>query len=109
LSEPRFAVVIVTYNSAAHVGHTLDALAGQLADGDEVLVVDNASSDGTLAAVRSAGGRVRVHAAGANLGFAAGCNLGAAQRVHAAWLWHRVGIEEEQKRRARSGAPGSRS
>lgn len=78
LSAPRFAVVIVTYNSAAHVAGTLAALTTQLADGDEVLVVDNGSADGTLVAVRSAGERVRVHAAEANLGFAAGCNLGAA-------------------------------
>ncbi len=41
----RMAVVIVTHNSADHIGATLRALAAQLEQGDELVVVDNASSD----------------------------------------------------------------
>lgn len=41
-------------------------------------MVDNASRDGTAAAVREAAPRARLIEAGENLGFAAGCNLGAA-------------------------------
>jgi hypothetical protein len=44
---------------------------------DELVVVDNASSDGTPDAVRELVPKARVLEAGSNLGFAAGCNLGA--------------------------------
>ena len=56
------------------VAHTLDRLAELPVD--EVIVVDNASGDGTAELVRSRGGAVRLVEAGANLG-AAGRNLGA--------------------------------
>jgi N-acetylglucosaminyl-diphospho-decaprenol L-rhamnosyltransferase len=74
----RLAVVIVTYNSAAHVGETLRAVARQLRDDDELVVVDNASNDDTTEAVRRATPRARVLEQALNLGFAAGCNAGVA-------------------------------
>ncbi len=55
----------------------LPALAAQLDDGDELIVVDNDSSDGTPGAVRELVPDAIVVEAGANLGFAAGCNRGA--------------------------------
>ena len=55
----------------------LPALAAQLDDGDELIVVDNDSSDGTPGAVRELAPDAIVVEAGANLGFAAGCNRGA--------------------------------
>jgi GT2 family glycosyltransferase len=55
----------------------MPALAAQLRDGDELIVVDNASSDGTLAAVREAAPGAVAIEVGANLGFGAGCNRGA--------------------------------
>lgn len=76
--HPAFAVVIVTYDSAACLPDTLSALIPQLSDDDELLVVDNGSSDGTAAVARAASPRVRVLETGANLGFAGGCNAGAA-------------------------------
>jgi N-acetylglucosaminyl-diphospho-decaprenol L-rhamnosyltransferase len=74
----RIAVVIVTYNSAAQVGDTLRALDEQLDDGDELMVVDNASQDGTVDAARAASRRVQVLRQRENLGFAGGCHVGAA-------------------------------
>jgi N-acetylglucosaminyl-diphospho-decaprenol L-rhamnosyltransferase len=59
------------------VARGLPALAAQLRDGDELIVVDNDSSDGTPAAVRDAAPGTVVIEAGANLGFGAGCNRGA--------------------------------
>jgi N-acetylglucosaminyl-diphospho-decaprenol L-rhamnosyltransferase len=73
----NLAVVIVTYQSGAHIGVTLRALCDQLRDNDELLVVDNASRDGTTAAVLEAAPTARVLEQTRNLGFAAGCNLGA--------------------------------
>ena len=71
------AVVLVTYDSAAGLPAVLDALAVQRRPGDEVVVVDNGSRDGTRALARAHRAVDRVLEPGANLGFAAGCNLGA--------------------------------
>jgi N-acetylglucosaminyl-diphospho-decaprenol L-rhamnosyltransferase len=65
------AIVIVTYNSQADIGPCLDAA---VRSGAEVVVVDNASTDGTLVEVRSRG--VRVVANSTNRGFAAAVNQG---------------------------------
>ncbi|MHB8240377.1 MAG: glycosyltransferase family 2 protein [Solirubrobacteraceae bacterium] len=72
------AVVVVTHHSAAHLPALFDALSGQLRERDELIVVDNASSDDTAAVARALGERVKVIETGANLGFAAGCHVGAA-------------------------------
>jgi len=68
------AVVIVAYESAAHLPATLAALEAQLSESDELVVVDNASSDSPESVV---GARGRVLRSEENLGFAGGCNLGA--------------------------------
>jgi GT2 family glycosyltransferase len=64
-------IIIVTYNSAAEIGRCLDAAC---ATGSEVLVVDNASTDGTLAEVSCRG--VNFIANRENRGFAAAVNQG---------------------------------
>ena len=74
---PAVAVVVVCHDSAAEVPQTLRALRSQLEPGDEVVVVDNASTDDTPAAVRAADPDAVVVQTGANLGFAGGCHAGA--------------------------------
>jgi GT2 family glycosyltransferase len=59
------------------VRRALPALVAQLKPEDELIVVDNDSSDGTSDAVRELAPEANVIEAGSNLGFAAGCNLGA--------------------------------
>jgi len=54
----------------------LNSLPGQLRPGDEVIVVDNASADGTEPQLRADFPWVRVLQTGANLGFCAGVNRG---------------------------------
>src|SRR3954468_6966489 len=77
MAPHRLSVVVVTYNCREDIVRTLPAMAEQLADGDELLVVDNASSDGTAdAAAAFAAVVVRNEA---NEGFAAGANAGAAR------------------------------
>ena len=74
---PRLTVVIVTFNSRADIGACLRTLAEHPpAVSHEVVIVDNASADGTTAAVREQWPDVRVIDAGENLGFAAANNLG---------------------------------
>jgi GT2 family glycosyltransferase len=64
-------IVIVTYNSAAEIGACLDAA---MATGAEVIVIDNASSDGTPDLVRQRGAAVIANPV--NRGFAAAVNQG---------------------------------
>jgi N-acetylglucosaminyl-diphospho-decaprenol L-rhamnosyltransferase len=71
------AVVVVTYQSAEHIARLVGALEPQLRDDDELVIVDNDSTDGTAAIARALGGRTRVLQSGANLGFAGGCHAGA--------------------------------
>lgn len=72
------SIMVVTYNSARLIGALLDHLRLQIADVDaEVLVIDNASHDGTADLVAAAHPWVRLVRSRANLGFAAGNNLGA--------------------------------
>jgi N-acetylglucosaminyl-diphospho-decaprenol L-rhamnosyltransferase len=71
------SVVIVTHDSSEAVVATLPALTAQLRDGDELIVVDNDSGDGTLGAVREHAPQATVIETGSNLGFAAACNRGA--------------------------------
>jgi hypothetical protein len=71
----RAAAIVVTHDSADHVGHCLEPL---VSAGAEVVVVDNASSDGTAALVRSRFPGVRLLTNADNRGFAAAVNQGLA-------------------------------
>jgi len=71
------AVVVVAHNSAAHLPGLIDSLLEQLGPADELVVVDNGSSDGTAALAAGAGERVVLIESGVNLGFGAGCHAGA--------------------------------
>jgi len=77
LPMPRLSIVIVTYNSVADIDTCLASLVQHPPSIEhEIVVVDNASTDGTSAAVRSRWHEVRVIDAAANLGFARANNLG---------------------------------
>jgi GT2 family glycosyltransferase len=75
---PSVAFIIVTHQSRRAIARTLPALTDQLRPGDELIVVDNASSDGTVAAVRDLAPEASVIEAGANVGYGEGSNRGAA-------------------------------
>lgn len=77
--RPTLSVVIVAWNSRAELARTLPALLAELDDDDELIVVDNDSGDGTVAAVTELAPEARIVRPGGNLGFAAGCNAGAAE------------------------------
>jgi N-acetylglucosaminyl-diphospho-decaprenol L-rhamnosyltransferase len=78
-TDARVAVVIVTYNSADVLRDCLASLADQSVDLVDVVVVDNASSDKTVAiAAESTAPPVRVIDMGRNAGYAAAINAGIA-------------------------------
>jgi GT2 family glycosyltransferase len=80
------SIFVVTYNSAKLIGQLLTHLHSEFErEGDhlhaEVIVVDNASRDGTADFVRRNFPWVKLVASTLNLGFAAGNNLAAQQAV----------------------------
>lgn len=75
--RPTLSVLIVAWNSREELARTLPALLPELGEEDELIVVDNGSSDGTPDAVAALAPAARIVRSGGNLGFAAGCNEGA--------------------------------
>jgi hypothetical protein len=72
----RVDAVLVSHESRDHVLAALDSLAAHGGVPLDVAVVDNASTDGTVAAVRERHPRARVLANAENRGFAVACNQG---------------------------------
>ncbi|HEY7455907.1 MAG TPA: glycosyltransferase [Solirubrobacterales bacterium] len=77
--RPTLSVLIVAWNSREELARSLPALLPELGEGDELLVVDNASDDGTPEAAAELAPAARVVRNARNLGFAAAANVGAAQ------------------------------
>ena len=71
------AAVVVNYNARDHLLRCIESLRAEGVD--EVVVADNASVDGSEAAVRAADPDVRYVQTGANLGYGTGCNRGASR------------------------------
>ncbi len=76
--RPTLSIVIVAWNSREELARTLPALLPELGADDELIVVDNDSDDGTPEVVANLAPSARLVQSGRNLGFAAGCNAGAA-------------------------------
>jgi N-acetylglucosaminyl-diphospho-decaprenol L-rhamnosyltransferase len=73
---PRLSIIIVNYNGRQHLENCLASLAQHPPSMPyETVVVDNASTDGSVAAVQAHPG-VRVIALAQNVGFSAGNNVG---------------------------------
>ncbi|MBC8162210.1 MAG: glycosyltransferase family 2 protein [Roseiflexaceae bacterium] len=76
-SQPLVSLILVSYNSANLLPDFLAAIGATTYAPYELIVVDNASTDGTLAYLAGQT-QVQVIASGANLGFGRACNIGAA-------------------------------
>lgn len=74
MTGPRVTVVVVAYQSGGYLQPCIDSLAAQSFADFEAVVVDNASTDGSVDALRPPDARFRVDRAGENLGFAAANN-----------------------------------
>ncbi len=77
--RPSLSILVVAWNSQTELERTLPALLGELSAGDELIVVDNGSTDGTPNFVAAQAPAARVLTMGGNTGFAAACNAGAAE------------------------------
>ena len=59
MDDPAVSVVIPTYNRARLVCRAIDSALAATATGDEIIVVDDGSTDGTEAALAAYRGRIR--------------------------------------------------
>ena len=75
-AQPGLSVIIPTYNRAALVPEAVASVLAQTWRDFEVLVVDDASTDGTAAALAAFGSRIRLLRHAFRLGVAAARNLG---------------------------------
>lgn len=78
-AEPRLSVVVPTRDTRELTIHCIASLRGCLAEGVEVLVVDDASSDGTEATLTATFPDVRFIRLDERVGFTAAANRGLAQ------------------------------
>lgn len=72
----RVSVVLITFNSAAYLPRCLSGIQRQTVPDLELIVVDNATADGSLGVISSSSVRARVLRNEANRGFAAAANQG---------------------------------
>lgn len=73
----RLSIVIVSFNARVHLDNCLRSLAASPpASSHDIVVVDNASTDGSVEAARAAWPSVVVIAQATNVGFAAATNVG---------------------------------
>jgi N-acetylglucosaminyl-diphospho-decaprenol L-rhamnosyltransferase len=77
-SDARFEVIIVNYCTADSVVRCVDSILGRgIARPEQIVVVDNASPDGSYDKFVAAISQVRIIRSDTNLGFGAGVNLAA--------------------------------
>lgn len=76
-STPRVSIVVVTYQSSVPLGRYLASVRQCCEEGPaECVIVDNASTDGTVEMLRAESAWARIVENDSNLGFARACNVG---------------------------------
>ena len=75
--ESTVSFVIVTFNSLRTISSCLKSVLAQSLTPAQTIIVDNASTDGTLEIVQSFSQSVNLVSLRQNVGFAAACNIGA--------------------------------
>ena len=76
MSAPRLSVVIPNWNGRRFLAPCLDSLLEQTTPDIEIIIVDNASTDGSQAFVKAEYPDVRLIALPTNRGFTGACNAG---------------------------------
>ena len=76
MARVSLSTVVVAHDSLAELRRSLPPLLEQLSAGDELIIVDNASSDGLASALGQLAPGARLVALPDNVGFAAGANRG---------------------------------
>ena len=80
MSTPALSIILVSYNTVAYITRALASVYQEtLQTPFEVIVVDNASTDNSLAVLRQQFPQIKLIESNQNLGFAGGVHLGVAQ------------------------------
>lgn len=74
----RASVIIVTYNSVPHIRRCLDSVVAQVRQDDEIIVIDNGSTDGSAKLIETSYPWIRL-VRSHNSGYAGGNNRGASE------------------------------
>ena len=77
MPAPRVSVIIVSYNSEDFIGKCISSVIKNLPSGGEVIVIDNFSSDSTVAELEQFGSNIKLIKSSENLGFSKACNKAA--------------------------------
>jgi GT2 family glycosyltransferase len=87
-SPIQVSVILVNYNGGTQVLECLHSLQADGFEGCEIIVIDNASVDGSPACIKNTFPNIRLIQSGTNLGYGGGNNLGAsfAQGLYIAFL-----------------------
>ena len=94
LTKDKVSIVIVTYNSLPPLTDSLKSLQSAMADSNhELIVVDNASTDESVATVRRLIPEATIIESKKNNGFARACNLGAARATGEFLLFHNPDLQ----------------
>ena len=75
---PSLSIILIVYNGRPYLEECLDSLRRAFLPGTEVVIVDNASTDGSAELARAHMSQARLVVNASNRGFAAACNQGAA-------------------------------
>ena len=75
-TRDEVAVVLANWNGIGHIGHCLEAVYTQTHPPSEVVVVDNGSTDGSLALIREQFPQITIFALTENVGIPRAWNLG---------------------------------
>ena len=76
MTAPRLSVVIPNWNGKRYLGPCLDSLRAQTQPAIEIIIVDNASTDGSQQFVKTAYAEMRLIELPQNRGFTGACNRG---------------------------------
>lgn len=76
MTQPLFSIVIPNWNGKHFLQPCLDSLRAQTHDNIEIIIVDNASSDGSQDYIKSTYPEVVLIELSENLGFTGACNIG---------------------------------
>ncbi len=79
--EPLVGVIIVNYNSAAFIDEFCESLRPVVGANVDVIVVDSASTDGSMGAIEHGLPDATVRRCSENIGFAAAANIGIAECI----------------------------
>jgi GT2 family glycosyltransferase len=85
MTNPLLSIVIVNYNGAHHLEECVHALLENTGVSFEIIIVDNASVDGSAAALIGRHLNVRIIESATNIGYSRGVNLGV-QSARGAYL-----------------------